>query len=315
MAALGVCIGAGFAGQRAVTATSGPGLSLMSEMIGLAEATETPVVIADCQRPGPSTGMPTKHGQEDVLAMCHGGHGEAVRIVLAPTDATDAHRTAVQAFDLADRFHCPVLVALDQQLSLMKQTVGALDARPAPHAPRPSGPATDAWSGSFAPYGDSGAAPEAKGRPGEPAGMHLANSTEHGPNGLTTEDPAVRTAMVQRRLDRLAAIPAATTDAVVVEGDGATALLSFGSTVGACREAAERNDGLRTVAVRLLHPFPTDAVDAALDGVDRVIIVEANATGQFETLLRANLPIHDRIVSVRRFDGNPITSDEILEAA
>lgn len=314
MAAMGVCIGAAFAGRRALTATSGPGLSLMTEMVGLAEATETPVVIVDCQRPGPSTGMPTKHAQDDVWHLCHGGHGEAVRAVLAPMDVADAHRTAGQAFDLADQFHCPVYVAMDQQMSLMKQTVPILAAARTTPAPRPSGAPANAWDGTYLPYGDAGDAPQLRGRPGEPWGMHLSNSTEHGPNGLTTEDPKIRVAMVERRLQRLRAMATTTDDAVVTFGPPSkTVIVSFGSTVGACQEAGA-GCGATVVAVRLLWPLPAQAIADAIGDADRVLVVEANSMGQFESLLRAEVDLPARVESLRRFDGNPITSNQIVEA-
>ncbi len=316
MAALGACIGAGFAGARAITATSGPGASLMTETVGLAESTETPVVIVDCQRPGPSTGMPTKHGQEDLLHLVHGGHGEGVRIVLAPTDVADAHRTAKQAFDLADQFHCPVFIAMDQQMSLMKQTVAPLpgDVHVAPV--RPSGPRADAWDGSVNPYGDPGDAPAPRGRPGEAWGIHLSNSTEHGPSGLTTEDRGVRTQMVLRRLARLDAIAGTTKDALLVhdQPDAQVTVVACGSTVGACLEAQELSETpLRVVALRLLSPLPLEALRDAL-GEGPVLVVEANATGQLQQLLCAALPIHDRIIPVRVYDGTPVGSHHILEA-
>jgi 2-oxoglutarate ferredoxin oxidoreductase subunit alpha len=104
LAAVNILVGSGFTGTKSLTATSGPGLSLMTEAIGLAGSAETPCVIVDCQRPGPSTGMPTKHGQEDLWHMIHGGHGEFPRIVIAPTDVADAFHATSEAFLLAQRF-------------------------------------------------------------------------------------------------------------------------------------------------------------------------------------------------------------------
>lgn len=322
MAALNLCIGAGFAGGRALTATSGPGLSLMAETIGLAGSTETPVVILDCQRPGPSTGMPTKHGQEDLWHMVHGGHGEFVRIVLAPTDVADAFAATSEAFRLAARFRAPAFVALDQQCSLFKQAVEPFDleAEAARHPARqadPMPPGTSAWAGSYQPYGAD------EGRislPGEAGGIYYSNSTEHGPNGFTNEDPKVRDAMVERRLARMQAIVADCDRSVVVDGpaDADVILLSWGSTVGAAREAAARlgaaGVSARTVALRLLWPFPRAEVEAALAGVSPILCAEANAFAQAARLVRSELPVHGRMREVLRYDGTPIRSDDLLGA-
>lgn len=317
IAALNVCIGAGFAGAKSVTATSGPGLSLMTESICMAGATETPVVIIDCQRPGPSTGMPTKHGQEDLWQMVHGGHGEFVRIVLSPTDIADAFTATVEAFRLAERFRCPTFVALDQQASLFKQTVDPFDLPGAAALQGQRGPgATDssinAWDGTYRPYGGE-AGPGRVALPGEAGGRYYSNSTEHAPDGFTNERPEVRIAAVDRRLARMEAIVADAIDPVLVEGDGDVAYVSWGSTVDACREAVARAGTGRVVAMRLLWPFPTEAVRAAI-GERQVVVVEANATGQLARLLRSELPVHDRCRSVLRYDGQPIASGDILEA-
>lgn len=324
MAALNVVLGASFAGARALTATSGPGLSLMTETIGLAGSTETPCVILDCQRPGPSTGMPTKHAQEDLWQMVHGGHGEFVRVVLAPTDVADAFHATSEAFRLADAFRCPAFVALDQQVCLFKQAVPPFDlaAEAQRHRAR-GGPSAaeggNAWDGTYLAYGDAGARPQRASIPGEP-GTYYSNSTEHGPNGFTNEDPKIRVAMVRRRLERMAAIPAACERPVVVEGpaDAPLVLLSWGSTVEACREAASvlagRGVAARVVAIRLLWPFPRAAVAAALGTADRILCAEANAFGQLARLVRSELPVHDRLEEVLRFDGKPLTSKTVLDA-
>jgi len=326
VAALNAVIGAGFAGARALTATSGPGLSLMTEAVGLASSTETPCVILDCQRPGPSTGMPTKHGQEDLWHLVHGGHGEGVRVVLAPTDVRDAFHATAEAFRLSQRFRCPAFVALDSQMSLFKQAVEPVDleaeaARQGARGPNGSADGADAWDGTVHPYGDAGDAPRRAALPGEAGGIHYANSTEHAPSGFTTEDPKVRVAMVDRRLARMRQIVAEAQAPVVVEGEGDpdVVLLSWGSSVGACREAARRlrDSGRRprVVAVRLLWPFPREDVRAAVGDEAPVLVVEANAFAQMARLLRSELPVHERVREVLRYDGTPVRSDDVLRAA
>ncbi len=328
LAAVNILVGSGFSGAKSLTATSGPGLSLMTEAIGLAGSCETPCVIVDCQRPGPSTGMPTKHGQEDLWHMIHGGHGEFVRVVISPTDVADAFAATSEAFRLAERFRCPAFVALDQQASLFKQAVAPFDlgAEAARHGQRgantlPAG--SNAWDRSYNPYyGDGSEHPVRVALPGETGGRYYNNSTEHAASGFTNEDPKLRVAMVDRRLRRMEAIVKEADRPVVVEGatgaDVKAILVSWGSTVEACREASERfakqGRKVRVVGIRLLWPFPTAAVAAALAGTAPLFVVEANALGQLARLLKSELPIHGRLTSVTQYDGRPITSDTILQA-
>jgi pyruvate/2-oxoacid:ferredoxin oxidoreductase alpha subunit len=182
LAACNVLVGAGFTGAKALTATSGPGLSLMTEAIGLAGSAETPIVVVNCQRPGPSTGMPTKHAQEDLWHMIHGGHGEFVRAVLAPTDVADCFHITSEAFRLAEMFRCPAFVAMDQQLSLFKQTIAPWDMqaeakRHMPRIPNPLQSDANAWDHAYsAYYGDGSEHPIRVALPGETGGRHQRGS-------------------------------------------------------------------------------------------------------------------------------------------
>lgn len=326
LAACNLLVGAAFTGAKAITATSGPGLSLMTEALGLAGSAETPIVVVDCQRPGPSTGMPTKHGQEDLWHLVHGGHGEHVRVVLAPTNVADAFHTTSEAFRLAEEFRCPAFVAMDQQQSLFKQTVAPFDLaaearRHAPRAPNHIKAGANAWDHQYsAYYGDGSEHPVRVALPGEPGGRHYANSTEHAPNGFTNEDPKVRAEMVERRLRRMDAIVKRCRDAVVVEGapDAKVALVSWGSTVEACREAAERLAArgvkAKVVGVRLLWPFPREAFAEAV-GELPILVAEANAFAQLARLVKSELPVHGRLRSVLQYDGRTMPSDAIVAAA
>src|SRR5690606_35820102 len=127
IAAATMAIGANYAGVRAFTASAGPGLSLMMESIGLSGMTETPLVIVDTQRGGPSTGLPTKQEQSDLMAMIYGTHGEIPKIVMAPSTVQEAFHDAAEALNLAEEYQCPVILLTDLQLSLGKQTVEPLN--------------------------------------------------------------------------------------------------------------------------------------------------------------------------------------------
>ena len=127
IAAVTMTIGANYGGVRAITASAGPGLSLKMEAIGLSGMTETPLVIVDTQRGGPSTGLPTKQEQSDLMAMIYGTHGEIPKIVMAPSTVQEAFYDTAEAFNLAEEYQCPVIILTDLQLSLGKQTVDPLD--------------------------------------------------------------------------------------------------------------------------------------------------------------------------------------------
>jgi 2-oxoglutarate ferredoxin oxidoreductase subunit alpha len=257
----------------------------------------------------------------------HGGHGEFVRVVLSPVDVADAFHVTSEAFRLAERFRCPAFVALDQQASLFKQAVPPFDlaGEARRHLPRtanlaPAG--SNAWEASYSAYGDTGADPVRVALPGESGGRYYSNSTEHAPNGFTTEDPKTRVKMVERRLERMRAIVAETKDPLVVEGaaanDADVILVSWGSTVDACREASNRllRKGVRArvVGVRLLWPFPREAFQQAVAGAAPIHVVEANAFAQLARLIRSELPLHARMRSVLQYDGRTIASDAILAA-
>ncbi|HEX2065901.1 MAG TPA: transketolase C-terminal domain-containing protein, partial [Candidatus Thermoplasmatota archaeon] len=183
-------------------------------------------------------------------------------------------------------------------------------------------PGSNAWEPSYNAYGDPGGQPHRVALPGEAGGRHYSNSTEHSPNGFTTEDPATRTRMVERRLERMRAIAAEAADPLVAEGAGAdeadVVLVSWGSTVEACREAGQRllHRGVkaRVVGVRLLWPFPREAFAQAVGGRAPLLIVEANAFAQLARLIRSELPLHARMRSVLQYDGRTIASDAILAA-
>jgi len=324
IAAITMVSGAAYAGARAMTATSGPGLSLMQEGLGLASTAELPVVVVDCQRSGPSTGMPTKNEQSDILALIYGGHGEAPRIVIAPASPEDAFLDAQRAFNLADRLQCPVIIASDLGLAEWKYTVDAKDlpldavpvdrgriAREADLAEVPSGkfPRYD-----FTPDGVS-----LRSLPGMKNGQYLATGSEHNRFGKVTEDPANRADMMAKRWRKLKHVDF---PPLTVGGDpeGDVALVAFGSTFGAVAEAAAelnaRGVATRHVHVRLLAPLPVEALSRALDGASHVFVVEHNATGQLETLLRMHGVLDGYAVHpVRKYDGTLFEPGEIVRAA
>ena len=323
IASITMVAGAAYGGARAMTATSGPGISLMQEGLGLAATAELPVVVVDCQRSGPSTGMPTKNEQSDILALVYGGHGEAPRIVLCPATHEQAFSDGAEAFNLADRFQCPVIIASDLALAEWKATVDEedldLDAIRIDRGALVDQATLDALEpGTFLRYDvtPSGVSPRAL--PGMRGGQYLATGTEHARTGKVSEDPANRVAMMQKRLRKMDSVdfPSHT-----LEGDpaGSLALVAFGSTYGAVREATERlnRDGVRTrhIHVRRVAPFPAAELAAALEGASRVLVVEHNATGQLRTLLAQHAVTDVSLESLCKFDGTLLVPGEVIRAA
>lgn len=328
IAALTTAIGAGIAGARAMTATAGPGLSLMQEAIGLAQTAEVPVVIVDCQRGGPSTGMPTKHEQSDVLAVMWGSHGETPRIVLAPSSVEEAFWDTVHAFNLAERYQCPVFVVLDLSLSLNKQSVEGIDFAKVTidRGERVKEGELEILAGKpFARYRvtESGVSPRTL--PGQKGGQYVATGLEHDEFGKVSEDPKNRKAMHQKRLRKVSGVDLS---GLRYTGDEQPEILlvGFGSTDGAIEEA-RKEMGLAGIScghahVRILAPFPTFQLAPAVERAQAVVVVENNATGQLETLMRAFMTesmgrkeTEKRLHSIRKYDGRPFLPEEIAREA
>lgn len=319
LASITSVIGAGFAGVRAMTCTSGPGLSLMQEAIGLASMTETPVVIIDCQRGGPSTGMPTKNEQSDILAMIFGGHGEGPRIVLAPGTLEEAFNDVVSAFNLAERFQCPVIVASDLSLSLWPQTTEGLPFKDVTidRGPRISSEELlKLGKAAFERYALTESGVSARAIPGQPNGQFLATGAEHNAEGKVSEDPKNRMEMMRKRLTKVAR--GFDQPGVVYDGpaEAEVVLVGFGSTSGALKEAQEtlRTEGVSVglARVRVLDPFPTQELSAIIDRARDVVVVEQNATGQLLQLMRAKGVLNPNVRSVLKYDGQLIYPGEIV---
>jgi 2-oxoglutarate ferredoxin oxidoreductase subunit alpha len=303
--ALGVAAG----GRRVAVGTSGGGFCLMTEALSLAGQAEVPVAIVLGQRPGPSTGLPTYSCQTELLFARHAGQGEFPRLIVAPADADEAYAWAARVLDLAWRFQLPGFLLVDKTLceggySCAFDPEAGLVAPPAPPGDVPLDPylryrVTESGVSPMLPIGTPGA-------------VVKVNSYEHDEAGITTEDPGVTSAMQEKRLRKGEALARALEayDTVVVYGgaDARTGVVSWGSTVGAVREAAA-DLAVRVVQPVVLEPFPVEAFRKAVEGLDRVVVVEENATGQLEQLMR----VHGFAAGARvhRYDGRPFTVEEM----
>jgi 2-oxoglutarate/2-oxoacid ferredoxin oxidoreductase subunit alpha len=319
IAACTMAIGANYAGARAFTASAGPGLSLMMESIGLAGMTETPLVIVDTQRGGPSTGLPTKQEQSDLLAMIYGTHGEIPKIVMAPSTVEEAFYDMIEAFNLAEEYQCPVIFLSDLQLSLGKQTVEPLEydkieIRRGKLVTGELPPLEKKDNFKRYEVTEDGISPRVL--PGMPNGIHHVTGVEHAETGRPSEVAGNRKAQMDKRFRKLQHIQFKTPVHKNVKHDEADLLIvGFISTRGAIEEAIERleQDGVKVnhAHIRLLHPFPTEEVLPLVEAAKKVVVVEQNATGQLASILKMNVGHAEKIASVLKYDGNPLLPSEV----
>ncbi|MGI0054777.1 MAG: 2-oxoacid:acceptor oxidoreductase subunit alpha [Thermoplasmata archaeon] len=323
LAAINMAIGASFGGARAMTATSGGGFSLMVEALGMAGMTETPVVVVESQRSGPSTGLPTKTEQGDLNLMLGAGQGEFPRAILAPSNPKEAFQAAIDAFRIAEEWQTPVLLASDLHLSENYATVDRdelpLDVELSPVATATVTPGAEYNRYAYTP---SGVSPRAL--PGTPGLQFVAGSDEHDEHGHLISDVrsgipiwvAERVKMMDKRMRKLDGIRAAAPPPVL---EGAMAaevtFIAWGSTVGAIRDAMTilDHDGIPTNLFHLPTVYPLDAqkVAATIQGAKRTLLVEANYSGQLGQLIRAEtgLRLAERLL---KYDGEPFYPHEIV---
>jgi 2-oxoglutarate ferredoxin oxidoreductase subunit alpha len=318
IAAINMAIGAGYAGVRAMTATSGSGLCLMVEGLGLAGITETPVVIVDAQRPGPAVGLPTRTEQGDLQFVLHAHHGDFPRVVLAPATVDDAFWMMVKAFNLAEQYQLPVIVLTDQHLASSYSTVDDFDLsqvtieRGALFSEKEDDPA------KYMRHRVTKLGISPRAFPGLGKALVVTDCDEHDERGHLTEDAQERTAQVEKRMRKIVPLKREMGAPQKYGPQRAdTTLVGWGSTYGAIREAV---DILRKedVSVNMLHlnelwPLPAKAVTEAIERARNSYVIESNATGQLARLIKAET---GRDVSglILKFDGRPFTPSYIVDA-
>jgi 2-oxoglutarate ferredoxin oxidoreductase subunit alpha len=318
LAAINMTLGAAFAGVRAMTATSGPGQALMTEAIGLAGVLEIPVVVIECARAGPSTGMPTKTEQSNLDHLIYSGHGEIPRVVLAPGTVAESFELAAAAFNLAERWQLPVFVLTEQALCQSKATLPPFDLD-AVRIERGSliddGELTFGEYQRFA-FTPDGVSPRAI--PGVPGGMHLAAGSEHNEAGVITENARNRARMMEKRMGKLDAmrdeLPRALVHGVA---DADIAIIGYGANRGPIAEAVDRLGAagvpVRFLQLRTLWPFPEDDIRQFVRGAQHAFVVENNYGGQLMRLIKTVVGPLDVLHGVRKYDGRPFRPVEIVE--
>ncbi len=316
ISAINMVIGASLAGVRAMTCTSGGGFSLMVEGLGLAAMTEVPVVIIEGQRPGPSTGMPTRTEQSDLKFALSASQGEFPRIVIAPGDAEECFYLTMEAFNLAEKFQCQVIVLVDKYLLTSVCTVERLDpARVKIERGEFLSDAQLAEMDKYIRYSDTPTGVSPRSIPGQRGGIFTSTSDEHNELGHIFEGKENRTWIVDKRFRKLKAaarvIPA---PELRGEPEADLTLVGWGSTKGPIREAMKilARDGVRANFLQLVYlsPFPTKRVGEILSKARKLILVENNKTAQLGGVIREHtgVLIPDRIL---RYDGRPFTPEEI----
>lgn len=315
IAALSMVIGASQGGLPALTATSGPGLALMSESLGLAVAAEVPLVVVNVSRGGPSTGIPTKSEQSDLDIALSGLHGDAPHLVLAPLSVADCAFTTQWALCLAEALQAPAIVLSDQFLGQALSVVPAIpdDGRQARRLLQDT-PGPDYRRYALT---DTGVSPMAL--PGQPGTRYTADGLEHDEFGTPSSRAGDHAAQLDKRARKLAGYDYGDDWAEVDgEGEGDTAVVTWGSTAGAAREAVDslRREGhaVRLVALRLLSPPPEAGWARAMAGCRRALIVEQSHGRQFERYLKAHLTLPPETASLARPGPLPIRPGEIRAA-
>ena len=346
ISSINMAVGAAHMGVRSATATSGPGFALMVEGIGFASITEAPgPVLTMYQRGGPSTGLPTRQEQGDLLFVLHPAQGDFPHVVIAPGDLNDAYQDTFSAFNWAERYQMPVIVLSDKRLAAAYVTLDELELT-YPEIDRGKTftgtewtPAAANGEGLVRMHGDGDRASghgdvkeylryalaedgiSPRSRPGVAGGRFWSTTDEHDPDGHITEGVEMRMAMMEKRMGKLAlllkAIPPEQRCKLWGPADADLTVVGWGSTKGTIQDAmaalAEQGKNINYLQVRLMKPFPVDDVTAALGKAKKLVLVEENYSGQLGSLIReqTGVRIEQRIL---KFDGRPFSEDELVRA-
>jgi len=314
---VGAAVGASFAGRKSMTATSGPGMSLKTEMLGLASLAELPLVLLDVQRGGPSTGIPTKPEQSDLFQAAFSAHGDVLRPVLAPTSVEDTFRVTVEAFNLAERYQTPVVILSDQEIAQRKETVEPIDVSRFELVERLR-PTPEQLAEGYQRFADTPSGVSPLSHPGMAGGNYLAAGIEHDARGAPTASGAIHAAMNAKRFRKLAPLQERS-DLFETQGpaDAPLALISWGSSAGVAREAfaLARGRGLpvKLLVPTLLYPVAEPIYRAFLASVRAGLALELSHQGQLYRILRMFVDLPPGVCSFARSGAQPFRADEVLE--
>lgn len=320
IAAVVAAIGASYGGAKAMTATSGPGLSLMSEAIGLASMAELPLVIVDVQRGGPSTGLPTKTEQSDLNIAIYGTHGEAPKIVLAPINVEDCFYQTINAFNCAEKYQTPVILLSDASIGQRKECVDEIDLKKINIENRLKYNRDDD-KGLYVRYKNTVSGISPISTPGDKGGAYTATGLEHTEFSRPTPAPEVHKMMMEKRFKKL---ETATQDfqpaSTYGPDDAKVGIITWGGTTGAVLEAVDmaKTKGYKIQALypRTVYPVPEKWLSSFLEGKEMIIVAETNYTAQLlHTLVnRCNQINKDvQVLEALKYTGEPFSAREVFD--
>ena len=314
--AMGMTIGGALTGTRSSTCTSGPGFALMTEMLGWAGMNEVPVVITNYQRSGPSTGLPTRHGQDDLLFSVHAGHGDFPKIVYASGEIEESFYDTGNCFNYADIFQVPVIHMMDKFHASSVITCKRFDSQ---KISINRGKLLDKVDGEYRrfEFTDDGVSPRS--RLGLDNGIFWNTGDESDETGHITEDPILRVKMMDKRMSRLDLIlkNVPNVEQAVSFGVEDYSIISWGSTIGPVRDAIDllKKEGISIglIQLKLIHPFPSDYVSSLLKDAKVIIDIEANYSGQLGKLFKQNVG-RDIDYFILKYSGRAMTCTEVYDA-
>lgn len=316
IASIANVIGASFSGKKSMTSTSGPGLSLMQELIGMASMSEVPVVIVDVQRGGPSTGLPTKHEQSDLLLAAFTSHGDASKVVLSAEGVEDCVYLTIDAFNIAEKYQTPVILLTDGSLGFRTGSM----TRPNPAEIKTI--ERERWDGKLDENGkylryrltESGVSPMSF--PGQTGGQYISTGLEHGESSAPKYSADVHTSMLDKRFDKLNDLEDFYHDTEIDHEDGAElGIITWGSTIGIVREAVRdaRAQGMKVAAMypKLMWPMPMKAYEEFTSKYKKILVPEVNKQGQLAKLIQMEVGI--KPISYCIYGGLPFSPAQIVE--
>ncbi|MEF8976837.1 MAG: 2-oxoacid:acceptor oxidoreductase subunit alpha [Halapricum sp.] len=334
IAAASLALGASHAGVKAMSGSSGGGFALMSEPLGLAEMTETPVVLVEAMRAGPSTGMPTKTEQGDLEHILYTSQGDSTRVVFSPANVRECYTQTRKAFEIAYEYQIPTLVAYDQKLQGELRNVDESFFDEEPNSDPGSvlteeeiAEAAHHASGKFHRYKhnpEDGSNVSPRSVPGQEGGRFLATGNEHNESGHISEDPENRVLQMDRRMGKLDDIREELDEAEqshqTYHGpeDADYGIITWGSTQDtvfeAVNELTDAGHSVKAIGVSDLMPFAEAEVTEFLESVEKAVVVEMNASGQLRGLIQRELGRYgDKMSSLLKYNGNPFEPVEIVE--
>ena len=303
---INMALGSAFAGKRSMVGTSGGGMALMGEGISLASVSETPIVIVNSQRAGPASGVPTYNGQADLKFTLNVGHGDILRFVLTPGDAEEAFYLTNLAMNLTWKYQVPATVLIDKDISESTVSFNQSVLEKAEYweeSKNGCGPDYNRYADN-----DFGISPLCY--PGGEATVRVT-SYEHDEYGTTTEDSEMINKMQDKRMKKKPLMEEEMERLEMVKtcGDGDVALVTWGSSKMAVKEAAKKTNS-KMIQVMCFAPFPEKQFKAALEGVERVVVVEGNRTGQAADIISKYVNVDQKIL---KYDGRPFYEEEIID--